>query len=105
MRQIVAGIAIGAAILLPSTLALGANVHLSTGSTGQPSQTCGQTTGPATPGGTATQNSPGSAFNGGGVADSVYAGTPTQISRSGGNANGAAVAQYDVACFQVNQIP
>lgn len=102
MRQFATTFAIGAAVLFASMpIALAA----STGMRGQPSQTCGVTTGPLTPGGTATQNSPGSAFNGGGVADQVYAGTATQISRSGGNANSAAVAQYDVACFQVNQPP
>ena len=102
MRQFVATFAIGAAVLLGSTpLTFAA----STGTPGQPSQTCGVTTGPLTPGGTATQTSPGSAFNGGGVADQVYAGTTTQITRSSGHANGAAVAQYDVACFQVNQVP
>ena len=90
-------VAIGALLLVPASAAFGA----STGTQGQPNQTCGVTTGPATPGNSASAQ--GSAFNSGGVAPSVYAGTQRQIDKSGGNASPNAVAQYDVACFQVNQ--
>ena len=66
----------------------------STGSTGQPSQSCQATSPPAFPGNTGS--SPGSAFNG--KAGSVYANpTSTGGLRSG---NTHVVAQYDVACFQ-----
>jgi hypothetical protein len=44
---------------------------------------------------------PGSAFNeNGGTAGAVYAGNGQTLSTP---ANGAAVSQYDVACFQVSQ--
>ncbi len=63
----------------------------STGTPGQPSQSCQVTT--VTPGN--ASNAPGSAFNPNGVAGSVYAGTQPQNSN-----NTHSVAQYDVACFQ-----
>jgi hypothetical protein len=59
--------------------------------TGQPNQTCGSPTAPNTPGNAAT--APGSAFNPGGNAGSVYAGQQPQNSR-----NSASVSQYDAAC-------
>lgn len=68
----------------------------STGTPGQPGQTCGDPNALSTPGNAA--NAPGSAFNPGGVAGGVYAGTQSQNS---GNAH--SVSQYDVACFQVSQ--
>ncbi len=61
--------------------------------TGQPSQSCGSTGAEMTPGNSAS--SPGSAFNPNGKAPSVYAGQQPQNS-----INGAAVSQYDVACFE-----
>lgn len=70
----------------------------STGSTGQPNQTCLSSTAPSEPGHAA--GSPGSAFNetGPGKAGTVYAGQQTQNSK-----NPKSVSQYDVACFQVSQ--
>lgn len=67
--------------------------------TGQPSQTCLSSTAPAEPGHAST--APGSAFNetGPGTAGVVYAGNGRTTSTP---ANGAAVSQYDVACFQVS---
>ena len=67
---------------------------------GQPSQTCLSDTAPNEPGGAA--NAPGSAFNetGPGKAGTVYAGNGVSATTP---ANGAAVSQYDVACFQVSQ--
>jgi hypothetical protein len=62
-----------------------------TGSTGQPGQSCQVTT--TTPGSAAT--APGSAFNTSGVAGTVYAGNAPQNST-----NPNSVSQYDVACFQ-----
>lgn len=67
-----------------------------TGSPGQPSQSCGSSTAPSTPGNAAS--SPGSAFNPNGQAPSVYAGQQSQNS-----VNPHSVAQYDVACFQNSQ--
>lgn len=68
--------------------------------TGQPSQTCLSSTAPTEPGQAST--APGSAFNeaGPGTAGVVYAGNGQTTSTP---ANGAAVSQYDVACFQVSQ--
>ncbi|MGW0134146.1 hypothetical protein [Streptomyces sp. NPDC003299] len=64
----------------------------STGTPGQPSQSCEDQ--PSTPGHAGT--APGSAFSGG-TADSKYAGTQPQNS-----VNPKSVSQYDVACFQVS---
>src|SRR6266700_3830320 len=68
--------------------------------TGQPSQTCLSSTAPAEPG--QASAAPGSAFNetGPGTAGVVYAGNGQTTLTP---ANGAAVSQYDVACFQVSQ--
>jgi hypothetical protein len=73
--------------------------------TGQPSQTCLSSTAPNEPGNAA--NAPGAAFNepspsnpNGGVAGQVYAGNGQNTQTP---ANGHAVSQYDVACFQVSQ--
>ena len=67
--------------------------------TGQPSQTCLSGTAPSEPGNAASAS--GSAFNeNGGTAGAVYAGNGQTTQTP---ANGAAVSQYDVACFQVSQ--
>lgn len=67
--------------------------------TGQPSQTCLSSTAPSEPGNAAS--APGSAFNeNGGTAGAVYAGNGRTTQTP---ANGAAVSQYDVACYQVSQ--
>ena len=63
----------------------------SIGNTGQPNQSCQVTL--VTPGHAAS--APGSAFNPGGKAGTVYAGTQPQNSN-----NPNSVSQYDVACFQ-----
>lgn len=68
-------------------------VPLSVAFAGQPNQSCQAE--PQTPGHSAS--APGSAFNTGGVAGTVYAGTQPQNSH-----NPNSVAQYDVACFQVS---
>jgi hypothetical protein len=82
-----------------ATGALAADPHNQNGSpsTGQPSQSCQNTTPPAFPGNTA--NAPGSAFNG--TAGNVYANPDSQGGLSSGNSH--VVAQYDVACFQQTQ--
>jgi hypothetical protein len=75
------------------------------GTTGQPSQACLSSTAPNEPGN--ASNAPGSAFNepsdanpNGGTAGQVYAGNGHNTQTP---ANGHAVSQYDVACFQVSQ--
>jgi hypothetical protein len=77
----------------------------SPGTNGQPGETCLSSTAPIEPGHAAS--APGSAFNepsagnpSGGVAGQMYAGNGQNTSTP---ANGAAVSQYDVACFQVSQ--
>jgi hypothetical protein len=72
----------------------------STGTPGQPNQTCLSSSAPNEPGRAGT--APGSAFNeNGGTAGSVYANPGSQGGTSSGNTH--VVAQYDVACFQVSQ--
>lgn len=68
--------------------------------TGQPSQTCLSSTAPSEPGNAAA--APGSAFNetAPGTAGMVYAGNGVSATTA---ASGAAVSQYDVACYQVSQ--
>jgi len=80
--------------LLVLALPLSTVFAASPGTTGQPSQSCQVQ--PSTPGHAAT--APGSAFNTGGKAGTVYAGTQPQNSN-----NPMSVSQYDVACFQVSQ--
>jgi hypothetical protein len=87
-----------AAVLVASAFAA------SPGTNGQPSQSCLSLTAQLEPGRAAS--APGSAFNEpsstteGGVAGQMYAGNGQTTSTP---ANGAAVSQYDVACFQVSQ--
>jgi hypothetical protein len=97
MKRFVGAVALVAALALSSGgLALAADPHTS-GSTGQPSQSCQATNPPAFPGNTGS--SPGSAFNG--TANGIYANPNTQGGISSGNSH--VVAQYDVACFQQTQ--
>jgi len=94
MKHIVTPIMLSTYLLMTPGLALAANVHLSTGTTGQPSQTIGTPqTGSVTPGHAST--APGSAFNPSGNAGTHYAGTQPQNSN-----NPKSVSQYDVAGFQ-----
>jgi len=90
LRKVVFGITLSSAIILGGASAAFAD---STGTTGQPNQSCQAQ--PSTPGNAAT--APGSAFNTSGVAGSHYAGTQPQNSK-----NPTSVSQYDVACFQVS---
>jgi hypothetical protein len=94
MRLFIAVLIIFAALALMVTPAFAA----STGSRGQPNQTCLSSTAPSEPGQAAS--APGSAFNetGPGQAGTVYAGEQPQNSN-----NPNSVSQYDVACFQVSQ--
>ncbi len=97
MKKTVSLLAISACLLVSSGEVVFATDPHTGGSTGQPSQTCQNfPTYPAvTPGN--SFNSPGSAFNPNGKADSVYAGAQPQNSN-----NSHSVAQYDVACLQHN---
>ncbi len=90
IRKFILGVTISTAIVVAGASAALAD---STGSTGQPNQSCQQQ--PSTPGNAA--NAPGSAFNTDGVAGTVYAGTQPQNSN-----NPSSVSQYDVACAQVS---
>jgi len=90
LRKLILGITLSSAIILAGASAAFAD---STGTTGQPNQSCQNQ--PSTPGNAAT--APGSAFNTSGVAGSHYAGTQPQNSK-----NPTSVSQYDVACFQVS---
>ena len=91
---IIAGLALTAALSGAGLAASNPNT------TGQPSQTCGSETALMEPGHAAS--APGSAFNETrpGTAGTVYAGNGVSATTP---ANGAAVSQYDVACFQVSQ--
>jgi hypothetical protein len=91
MKQKIALLAGTAGLILSAGLASAANPHDPNNPTGQPNQSCQATI--VTPGNAASAR--GSAFNPGGVAGSVYAGTQPQNSN-----NPNSVAQYDVACFQ-----
>jgi hypothetical protein len=72
------------------------------GQKGAPTNTCPGTSG--APGAAGAASNPGSPFNGSpttpGQAGNVYAGNPGTASLANSN-SGAAVAQYDVACFRV----
>ena len=92
-RLIAMGLVIAALTVPTAGTAFAADPH-SGGTTGQPSQSCQNTSPPAFPGNTGS--SPGSAFNG--SAGNVYANPMSQGGISSGNPN--VVAQYDVACFQ-----
>src|SRR5437764_8011108 len=97
MKRLFAVTLVVGALMVPSAgTAFAANPHTA-GSTGQPSQSCQNTTPPAFPGNTGS--SPGSAFNG--SAGNVYANPDSQGGISSGNSH--VVAQYDVACFQQTQ--
>ena len=88
IRKLILGVTVSTAIVLVGASAAFAD---STGSTGQPNQSCQAQ--PSTPGNAAS--APGSAFNTSGMAGTVYAGTQPQNST-----NPNSVSQYDVACFQ-----
>jgi hypothetical protein len=98
-------LALAAIVAATATVFVVPALAASPGTTGQPSQTCLSTTAPMEPGQAAS--APGSAFNepsatnpSGGVAGQMYAGNGQTTMTP---ANGAAVSQYDVACFQVSQ--
>jgi len=95
MKHLFMPTVLSVSLLITSTdLALAANVHEVTKTTGQPNQTIGSAqTGSVTPGN--ASNASGSAFNPDGKAGSVYAGTQPQNSN-----NPKSVSQYDVAGFQ-----
>jgi len=90
IRKLILGSIVSTAMLVAGA---GAAFADTTGSTGQPSQSCQAQ--PSTPGNAAS--APGSAFNTSGVAGNVYAGNAPQNST-----NPNSVSQYDVACFQVS---
>ena len=95
MKQLIMPAMLCVSLLMTSTgLALADNVHVVTGTKGQPSQTIGTAeTGSVTPG--HASSAPGSAFNPDGNAGTHYAGEQPQNSK-----NPKSVSQYDVAGFQ-----
>ena len=94
MKRIIMPTLLGASLLIAPGLALAANVHLVTGTRGQPNQTIGTPqTGSITPGHASSAR--GSDINPNGVAGAHYAGTQPQNSK-----NPKSVSQYDVAGFQ-----
>jgi hypothetical protein len=98
MRQL---LTIALAVVVFAVAAASAVAAANPSGTGQPSQTCLESQQTALePGQSAS--APGSAFNetGPGKAGTVYAGNGANTNTP---ANGAAVSQYDVACFQVTQ--
>lgn len=104
MRHLIAsGLVVAALALAVPAASFATDPH--NGTTGQPSQTCLSSTAPTEPGNASSAR--GSAFNepsasnpNGGVAGQVYAGSGSNTQTP---ANGHAVSQYDVACFQVSQ--
>jgi len=88
MRKLLAAVVVVAAMF-----AIGLTSALATGG-GQPNLTCPTTTSLA-PGNAGS--APGSAFNVSGIAGPLYAGNGANQNTP---ANGAAVSQYDVACFK-----
>ena len=108
MKRIMASFTIASCLLLAGTAfarppSAGTPQQNPTGAPGQkgaPTNTCPGTSG--TPGAAGAASNPGSPFNGSpttpGQAGNVYAGNPGTASLANSN-SGAAVSQYDVACF------
>ena len=99
MKRLTAVLGLAVAVLVVAASSLAAS---NPNGAGQPSQSCQAQ--PSEPGQAA--GAPGSAFNEptatspGGTAGTVYAGNGQTLQTP---ANGAAVSQYDVACYQVSQ--
>ena len=93
-------VAIAAVACMFALAAAGALAASNPNGTGQPSQTCLNSTAPSEPGRSA--NASGSAFNETvpGTAGTVYAGNGVSATKAGSS---HAVSQYDVACYQVSQ--
>jgi len=94
VRKFILGIVLSTSLVLVGASA--ALAGTTSGTPGQPNQSCGSGTAPNTPS-NAAASAPGSAFNPNGTAGTVYAGTQPQNST-----NPNSVSQYDVACFQVS---
>jgi hypothetical protein len=99
---IIATLAIGTLVLSAVPTFAGSSLQKptqnpTTGQHGAPNNTCGAP-GTTTPGNSALAS--GSPFNANGTAGTVYAGNPGTASLTNSNST-AAVAQYDVACFQI----
>ena len=102
MQRLFALAAVAAAVV---AVMVAPSFAASSGTRGQPSQSCLSSTAAMEPGQAAS--APGSAFDepsstnpAGGIAGQMYAGNGQTTSTP---ANGHAVSQYDVACFQVSQ--
>jgi hypothetical protein len=108
MKRIIATLAIGTLLSTAGAAFADSSVttpaqNPTTGHRGAPNNTCGAP-GTSTPGAAAPTGgaalAQGSPFNPIGTAGTVYAGNPGTESLAHSNST-AAVAQYDVACFQV----
>jgi hypothetical protein len=104
MKHVVASLTIGACLLLPAPgMVLAANLHTSSPSSvtgtgkGQTGSNHGNSCTPGQGPSAGAVSAGGSAFNPTGTAGGQYAGNGANTSTP---ANAAAVAQYDVACFQ-----
>jgi hypothetical protein len=105
MRRIISTLAIGTLLSTAGSAFAVAQTpaqNPTTGHRGAPTNTCGSMSPPALPNQTPGNavNATGSAFNPNGTAGLHYAGNPNTASLANSNST-AAVAQYDVACFQV----
>jgi hypothetical protein len=99
LRLVAASTAIAAALSLAMASGAGALQTPTTGQPGAPTNTCGSTNFPTTPGQSATKQ--GSAFNPTGTAGSNYAGNTGTASLAHSNST-ATVSQYDAACVQLS---
>jgi hypothetical protein len=100
MKRLLATIVVaGIAVVTPGVAGASPSPN-GPGQPGAPGTTCGSTGATAMPGNSASAH--GSPFNPTGVAGTVYAGNLGTASMLHSNSSHA-VAQYDVACFQVTQ--
>src|SRR5262249_21168275 len=101
MRKRLTAVVAGALLLFSFA---GTALATSTGTPGQPGQSCQDPATSMTPGNAGNPNNTGSPFSPNGNAGSVYAnGIGTGGPDTGHIPNATAVSQYDVACFQNSQ--
>ena len=97
MRKRLTATVAGAVLLFSVS---GAAFATSTGTPGQPSQSCENPATSTTPGNAGNPNNTGSPFSPNGHSGDVYADGPGTGGPNGAITNPKAVSQYDVACFQ-----
>ena len=100
MRRLLAALAIAGFLVAIPSAAFADTSPNGPGQPGAPGTTCFTSTATASAPANAVTTANASVFNGSGQASAVYAGNPGTASAA--NANSVhAVAQYDIACFQV----